>query len=123
MTKKCDSCIHNSVCMYKENYLKAIEDFKETKYDFPIKFEISCHQYLKDNDYTYQKEDIVDSDKISVGGKVIKGFIDKNPLNNIIKTSNPCEGCSIYEDIIKGKTTVNDACTFCSKSPYMKVGD
>lgn len=32
-------------------------------------------------------------------------------------TSNMCEGCPIYEEIIKGKTVVNDACSFCSKNP------
>lgn len=104
MTKKCDTCIHSSVCKYKEKYLKAIEGFKETKYDFPIKFEIDCHQYLKDNDYTYQKEDIVDIKELKY---------DTNPLHNIIKTSVSCEGCPIYEDMKKGsKTIVNDACTF-----------
>lgn len=114
MTNKCDNCIHNSVCMYKEKYKKVFNEFqKATQYEFPINIEIGCHQYLKDNDYTYQKEDIVDIKELK---------FDTNPLHNIIKTSNPCEGCSIYEDIIKGKTVVNDACSFCVKSP-MKVGD
>lgn len=29
-----------------------------------------------------------------------------------------CEGCPIYEEIKKGKTVVNDACSFCSKNPF-----
>ena len=33
-------------------------------------------------------------------------------------TPNACEGCHIYEEIKKGKTVVNDACSFCSKSPF-----
>lgn len=33
-----------------------------------------------------------------------------------------CEGCSIYEDVKKGKTIISDACNFCSKSP-IRIGD
>ena len=33
-------------------------------------------------------------------------------------TSARCEGCPIYEEMKKGKTVVNDACSFCSKNPF-----
>ena len=41
--------------------------------------------------------------------------------NTSITTSvapNACEGCPIYKEIKKGKTVINDACSFCSKNPF-----
>lgn len=51
------------------------------------------------------------------------GITKENVENLCISTpTNSCEGCPIYEYIKTGKSVVNDACSFCSKSP-IKVGD
>lgn len=43
----------------------------------------------------------------------------KSPLTTPIQPfTYMCEGCLIYEEIKKGKTVVNDACSFCSKNPF-----
>lgn len=101
-SKKCDNCIHNSLCKHKEEYVKALKDFQEINYNYPITIEISCYQYLKDSTYYHFSENVK------------KSYVSTS--------TNPCEGCSIYEEIKKSKVVINDACSFCSKNPYKMGG-
>ena len=74
MTNKCDNCIHNSVCKYKEMYLKTLKDFQNTKYEFPIKLEISCYQFKNDE----LSQILISKDIVDI---------------------HPCEGCDIFEEM------------------------
>lgn len=101
MNNNCDNCIHSKVCIYKQRYQEIYTTLK-LKNEEPFSIELKCKEYESNilNGYTKDFE------------------IGIMPL----KSSVSCEGCSIYEDIKNGKTVVNDACSFCSKSPF-KVSD
>lgn len=102
MINKCNNCIHSNVCIYKQRYQEnynALE--KELKQNEPFSIELDCKEYKFNNPISSYKD-----------------------LKINYASINPCEGCSIYEDIKKGKTIVNDACTFCSKNPNpIRIGD
>ena len=106
MINRCDDCIHSKVCIYKQRYHEIYETLKnESKYDEPFSVELECKEY---------KTDILTGH--------IKDFNILSPLNFCSKSPDSCEGCSIYDDIKRSKTIINDACSFCSKSP-IRVGD
>ena len=104
MINRCEDCRHSRVCIYKEKYQEKYITLKnKIKFDEPFSIELKCKEY-----------------ESNILSGHIKDFeVGISPL----KISNPCEGCSIYEDIKKGKTIISDACNFCSNSPIKSIGD
>jgi hypothetical protein len=101
VNNNCDNCIHSKVCIYKQRYQEINATLKlkdKLKNDEPFSIELNCKEY----------------ESSILNGNTKDFEIGIMPL----KQSVSCEGCSIYEDIKKGKTVVNDACSFCSKSPF-----
>lgn len=102
MTNKCNNCVHSKVCMhkqrYQENYMILENKFKNDEVFF---IDLDCKIYEFSN---------------LINIKELK--LDISPFQILV----PCEECPIYEEIKKGKTVINDACTFCSKNP-IRIGD
>ena len=100
MTNKCNNCIHSNVCIHKQRYQKNYTYLaKEPKYDELFSIELDCKEYKSNESISYPT-------------------ITSKDLTINLASTNPCEGCPIYEDMKKGKISVNDACNFCSNYPY-----
>lgn len=97
MINRCDECMHSKVCVYKQRYQEYYTTLKnDLKYSGHFSVELNCTEYKRN---------------------ILTGQVKDCEVGIMPLTTNPCEGCSIYEEIKKGKTIISDACNFCSRSP------
>lgn len=99
--KTCDTCMHKNLCKYENQFKKFIEEKNyDIELDSPFNVEFICKYYR-------EKLPNLNLDP---------GITYRNL--NYCKPSS-CEGCTFYEQYIKGnKTYIGDSpCDFCIKSP------
>ena len=97
LKNKCLECSHSGLCKYQEKYNEIFKTIKI--YEQPFEMVLNC-QHFSNKGYE----------------ELIPKAINITPPLTAYRSQ--CEGCHIYEDIKKGKLTVNDACSFCANNPY-----
>ena len=118
MEHYCDSCKHNGVCKYKEEFeakRKEIKDLVENvkTEDNPVIVDIKCKYYLDSiGTLTFPGRRILDLDLKPP--YVYNG--DPIPIN-YTKSTNPCEGCPNNPALSDIPIVGDSPCEWCQHSP------
>lgn len=99
--KDCSTCIHSTVCKYKEEFMKKVEGLDLSDNSF-IRLRCECIYYQENNyNYTGVRD-------IFYGQTILDTAADKS-----------CSDCDFMRRLQNDGSYVGDSpCDFCSKNPY-----